>query len=161
MQNDNMLSIESASGVSAAGEATGRLIYDVLRLANRLTVAGDALLADLGVTSARWQILGTLGHADADLTVPQLAERLGQSRQAVQRIVNDLGAAGLVAFETNPAHKRSPFVRPTEAGRGLHATIEARRIPWTEDLAAGLDADDVAVARRLLAALGAKLGGDA
>ena len=143
--------------MTEAGEATGRLIYDMLRLANQLTTAGDTLLADLGFTSARWQILGTLGHSSASLTVPQLAERLGQSRQAVQRIANDLESATLIAFTANPAHKRSPFVTLTAAGREMHQRIEMRRTPWTEGLAAGLAVADLEAARRVLGNLGHRL----
>jgi DNA-binding MarR family transcriptional regulator len=75
----------------------------------------------------------------------------------VQRIVNDLAAAGLVTLDANPAHKRSPFIRPTSTGQALDERIEARRLPWTEDLAASLDLSDIAAARRLVAALTARL----
>ncbi|MEM7211572.1 MAG: MarR family transcriptional regulator, partial [Pseudomonadota bacterium] len=41
-----------------AGEAVTALILDVFRLNGRLLLAGDRLVSELGLTSARWQILG-------------------------------------------------------------------------------------------------------
>ena len=52
--------------------------------------AGDRLVADLGLTSARWQILGAVVTAERPQPVAWLARDLGANRQNVQRIVNDL-----------------------------------------------------------------------
>lgn len=139
------------------GEATGKLIYEVLRLHGRLIVAGDALMAELGLSSARWQVLGTVAAAPRPLTVPDLARILGQSRQSLQRLVNEMADDGLLRLADNPAHRRSPHVEPTEAGRRLHGEVEARRIPWIEGIAAKLGEVDAAAATRALAALRAVL----
>ncbi|HHZ08377.1 MAG TPA: MarR family transcriptional regulator, partial [Rhizobiales bacterium] len=135
------------------GEAAGRLIYEVLRLHGRLIAAGDALMADLGLSSARWQVLGTVAAGGRPLTVSDLARILGQSRQSLQRLVNEMVGDDLLRFAANPGHKRSPFVEPTEAGRRLHAEVEARRIPWTEGIASRMDGADTLAAARALARL--------
>lgn len=136
--------------MSPDGEAAGKLIYEVLRLHGRLIAAGDALMADLGLTSARWQVLGTVAASRQPLTVSDLARILGQSRQSLQRLVNEMAGDDLLRFADNPGHRRSPFVEPTEAGRRLHVEVEARRIPWTEGIASKLgDADTLAAARAL------------
>jgi DNA-binding MarR family transcriptional regulator len=147
-----MTTVSTSSGIAA-----GTLIYEVLRLHGQLLAAGDALMADLGLTSARWQVLGTIAASKASLTVPDLARILGQSRQSIQRLANEMNADGLVGFVANPGHRRSMFVVPTEAGRRLHAQVEARRIPWTETIAERLDGADVEQAARTLAALRAIL----
>jgi len=148
------------------GEATGKLIYEVLRLHGRLIAAGDALMADLGLSalmadlglsSARWQVLGTVAAAPRPLTVPDLARILGQSRQSLQRLVNEMADDGLLRLADNPAHRRSPHVEPTDEGRRLHGEVETRRIPWTEGIAAKLGDADAAAAARALAALRAVL----
>ena len=135
------------------GFATGMLIYEVLRLHGRLLAAGDALMSDLGLTSARWQVLGTIVASRKPLTVPELSRILGQSRQSIQRLVNEMSNDGLVHFTPNPGHKRSMFVVPTDLGRSLHAKAEARRIPWTEGIARNLDDAVAAQTARPLAAL--------
>jgi DNA-binding MarR family transcriptional regulator len=124
---------------SSPTDATARLIFDVLRLANALTVAGDALVAPLGLTSARWQVLGTLAHQSQPTTMAGLARVLGLTRQAVQRVVGEMRRAGLVELQENPEHKRAGLVVLTPEGRAAHDKADALRVPWTEGLAAGLD----------------------
>ena len=129
------------------------LIYEVLRLHGRLIAAGDDLMADLGLTSARWQVLGTLAASGSRLTVSDLARILGQSRQSVQRLVNEMSREGILGHEPNPDHKRSAFVVPTAEGKRLHGRVEERRVPWTEGLAEKLQGADAAEAARTLSAL--------
>ncbi|MFN3548444.1 MAG: MarR family winged helix-turn-helix transcriptional regulator [Mesorhizobium sp.] len=137
--------------------ATGLLIFEVLRLHGRLIAAGDALVADLGLTSARWQVLGTVAASRQPLTVSDLARILGQSRQSIQRLANEMAQDGLVRFDDNPGHRRSMFVAPTERGRHVHGLIEARRLPWTQAIARKLGDVDAAGAARTLASLRAAL----
>lgn len=138
---------------SERGKALGSLIFEVLRLSGRLTLSGDALMADIGLTSARWQILGVVGYLPTPRTVSQIARTMGQSRQAVQRIVNDLVAAGALVLLDNPAHKRAALVALTDQGRTLIAQAEARRVPWTEELAAQTAGHDLRAAQAALSAL--------
>ncbi|MDH3233798.1 MAG: MarR family transcriptional regulator, partial [Alphaproteobacteria bacterium] len=41
-------------------EAVTALILETFRLNGRLLAAGDRLVGDLGLTSARWQVLGAI-----------------------------------------------------------------------------------------------------
>jgi DNA-binding MarR family transcriptional regulator len=93
-----------------AGEALTDLILDLFGLNSRMLASGDRLVAGLGLTSARWQILGAIVAADRPQPVAWLARDLGANRQNVQRIVNDLHKEGLVAFEANPHHRRAQLV---------------------------------------------------
>src|SRR5216683_4576440 len=99
-----------------AGDALTGLILDLFRLNSLLLTAGDRLVAPLGLTSARWQILGAIAEADRPQPVAWLSRDLGANRQNVQRIVNDLHKEGLVAFEVNPHHRRAQLVTLTEKG---------------------------------------------
>ncbi|WP_414708061.1 MarR family transcriptional regulator [Rathayibacter festucae] len=81
-------------------------MLSVLHLSNVLSASGDRLVADLGLTAARWQILGALA-AGAPRPVAWLARDLDVSRQNVQRIVNDLERDGFVSFRPNPHHRRA------------------------------------------------------
>ena len=72
---------------AARATALTDLILALFRV-NNLTLAwGDRLVAPLGLTSARWQILGAIVYADRPQPVAWLARDLGANRQNVQRIV--------------------------------------------------------------------------
>jgi DNA-binding MarR family transcriptional regulator len=141
-------------------DALTDLILDLFRV-NNLTLAwGDRLVAPLGLTSARWQILGAIVAADRPQPVAWLARDLGANRQNVQRIVNDLTKEGLVTFELNPHHRRAQLVVLTEKGR--QTFDEAIRLydPRVNALADGLSIEDIATTHRVIAALRIKLEGE-
>ncbi|SON57588.1 Benzoate anaerobic degradation regulator [Hartmannibacter diazotrophicus] len=136
-----------------AGAALTALMLDVFRLNGALLAAGDRLVAPLGLTSARWQVLGSVALTDRSLPVAHLAQVMGLSRQAVQRVVNDLEQQGFLAFEPNPHHKRAHLVVLTEKGEAAYAVASEREAPWANALAEGLSPEDIASARQLLATL--------
>jgi DNA-binding MarR family transcriptional regulator len=140
-----------------AGEAVTELILDVFRLNGRLLVAGDRLVSRLGLTSARWQVLGAVALAERPEPVAWIARSMGLNRQGVQRIVNELAAEGYVALEPNPRHRRASLVVLTEQGRKAFAAADRLQTPWVNALAKGLGAEDIAVAKRTVAALRARL----
>jgi DNA-binding MarR family transcriptional regulator len=133
------------------------LLLDLFRLNSRLLAAGDRLVTDLGLTSARWQILGTIIAASRSQPVAWLARDMGANRQNVQRIVNDLHNEGLVAFEPNPHHKRAQLVVLTDKGRRAYDAAMRLQAPWVNDLANGLAVKDIEAVHRVLTALRQKL----
>ena len=66
---------------TASGSALSLLILDVFRLNGRLLAAGDRMVEDLGLTSARWQVLGAVALAAAP--VAWIARNMGLTRQGV------------------------------------------------------------------------------
>src|SRR5271157_3747525 len=100
-----------------AGTAVTDLVLDLFRLSSRMLASGDRLVADLGLTSARWQVLGSIVMADRPQPVAWLARDLGGNRQNVQRIVNDLEREGLIEFRLNPHHRRAQLVFLTDKGK--------------------------------------------
>jgi DNA-binding MarR family transcriptional regulator len=143
-----------------AGEALSNAMLDLFRIAGLLTTAGDRLVARLGLTSARWQILGAIAHAERPQPVAWLARDLGANRQNVQRIVNDLHKEGLIAFEVNPHHRRAQLVLLTEKGRRTFDAAMELQAPWVNDLANGLSVKEIETVHRVLTALRKKLEGD-
>src|SRR5258708_37128733 len=113
-----------------AGDALSGLMLDLFRLDSLLLTAGDRLVAPLGLTSARWQILGAIAYADRPEPVAWLARGLGANRQNVQRIINDLHSEGLVAFGTNPHHRRAQLVVLTDKGQQTFAAAMRLQVPW-------------------------------
>ena len=145
---------------SPLGRQVTDLILETFSLNGALLVAGDALVEDLGLTSARWQVLGAVALDGRPLTVPQIARRMGLSRQAVQRVANDLAAEGLIAWGDNPDHKRAKLVLLTPAGEQAYAEADRRQIAWSNGLAKGLDPEAVAAALQVLTALNARCRAD-
>lgn len=133
------------------------LILAVFRLNGRLLAAGDALVEDIGLTSARWQVLGAVALAPAPQPVAHIARDMGLARQSVQRVVDALIAEGLLRLATNPHHSRARLVLLTETGAALHDAARARQIPWARALAEGIDADSMPRATELLRTLEARL----
>jgi DNA-binding MarR family transcriptional regulator len=140
-----------------AGEALTAVILDLFRLSSRMLAAGDRLVADLGLTSARWQILGAIVAEERPQPVAWIARNLGANRQNVQRIVNDLHAEGFVAFEANPHHRRAQLVVLTEKGRETYAAAMRLQAPWINALADGLAVKDIQAAGRVMTSLRKKL----
>ncbi len=112
-------------GVERA-QALNELALAVYRAHAALVAQGDAVVSPLGLTSARWQVLGALEHSGEPLTVPHIARGMGLTRQAIQKQVDLLKREGFVATRANPAHGRSPLVSLTGAGRAAFARAEQR-----------------------------------
>src|SRR6266542_6797188 len=92
------------------GQALTSLILQIFTLNGRLLTAGDRLAGPVGLTSARWQVLGAIALAASPQPVANLARNMGLTRQAVQRTVNELSAEGFVGFDANPHHQRAKLV---------------------------------------------------
>lgn len=111
---------KSAEGVAAL---TG-LTLTVFRLHGALLQWGDKLVEPLGLTSARWQMLGAMALAGEPLTAPQIGNAMGVTRQGAQKQLNLLLELGLVAAGPNPAHQRSPLYALTQDGSRLYARAD-------------------------------------
>jgi DNA-binding MarR family transcriptional regulator len=142
---------------SSPSDALTLLILEVFRLNGGLIAAGDRLVADLGLSSARWQVLGAIALSPVPEPVARLARTMGLHRQGVQRIVNELEAEGIIALENNPHHRRAKLVRLTKKGEALYREADRRQKPWARNLAKGLDAKAIAAAHRLLKSLRERL----
>jgi DNA-binding MarR family transcriptional regulator len=140
-----------------SGRAVSELIVSVFRLNGRLLVGGDRLVASLGLTSARWQVLGAIAFSPAPEPVARLARNMGLNRQGVQRIVGELQAEGFVELKDNPHHRSAKLVVMT--AKGIHAYEAALRLqaPWVNMLGQGFDPKKVEQSRRVLDGLRQRL----
>jgi DNA-binding MarR family transcriptional regulator len=140
-----------------AGAAATELIVELFRLNGRLLAEGDRLVAPLGMSSARWQVLGAIALSPAPETVARLARTMGLTRQGVQRIVNELVEQGLVALRPNPHHRRASLVVLTPEGEAAYAQATALQIPWINTLTRRLPVAEIAGALALLRSLRLRL----
>ncbi len=127
-------------------DAVTELVLETFRLNGRLLATGDALIADLGLTSARWQVIGAVSLARAPLPVAHIARNMGLTRQAVQRLANDLAREGLVRFAPNPHHQRAKLVLLTRKGETAFIAAMKRWEPFAKSLAGGLSARELKLA---------------
>ena len=132
------------------GDAATDIVLETFRASGLLLAAGNRLAAQEGLTAARWQVLGAVALAGRPLTVPQIARRMGLTRQAVQASVNRLLGEALVKSSENLDHRRSPLIRLTELGNQKYAALDWRQIRWINELSAGLEISDLVNAARLL-----------
>lgn len=140
-----------------AGDALTRLMLDLFRLNSLVLIAGDRLVSPLGLTSARWQVLGAIVAAERQQPVAWLARNLGANRQNVQRIINDLEREGLVIFAPNPHHRRAQLVVLTNKGKRAFKSAMDLQAPWVNGLSDGVAVKDLDTVHRVIMALRAKL----
>jgi DNA-binding MarR family transcriptional regulator len=142
---------EAVNGPDApagAAAALSELVVLVFRLDGLLKAVGDALAEPTGQTTARWRVLAAID--EAPLTVAQIARAWWLTRQSVQRIADLLARDGLVAFQTNPAHRRAQLVALTPSGRRALDRIRAAQHAWASELGDRVDLADVHAANQAL-----------
>lgn len=137
-------STSSSPHLTAGGKALTALILEIFRANGRLLAAGDDLVASLGLTSARWQVLGAIAYAERPEPVSWLARSMGLTRQGVQRLVNEMAEEGLVEFAPNRHHRRAHLVVLTARGRAVFDAASERQAPWVNALAKGIKAKNIA-----------------
>jgi DNA-binding MarR family transcriptional regulator len=129
------------------------LVVEIFRLNGDLIEGGDALVRDLGLTSARWQVLGAMALSPVPLPVAHIARNMGLARQSVQRVVDEMRDDGLVVLEPNPHHRRAPLVAMTPAGEAAYEQAMARKDLWADTLTEGMSPDAIEAASELLRTL--------
>lgn len=131
------------------------IVADIFELAGTFREQGQTIAKAVGQTQARWQVM-SVASADS-LTVPQIARRLGVTRQNVQRLADLLVEEKLASFEFNPDHKGSPYLVLNARGQAALAKITKAAGQSHAHLARKLTGTDVGALhrglRRLIQAL--------
>jgi DNA-binding MarR family transcriptional regulator len=137
------------------------LMLLVFRVNGALLAGGDRMVAPLGLSSARWQVLGAIALAQAPLTAPQIGTAMGISRQGVQKQLARLCDEGLLASQPNPRHERSPLYQLTAKGQKAYARAMALNDVWVGELLGALTKAQLTTAVATLTTLSGSLSGDA
>ncbi|MFE4690956.1 MarR family winged helix-turn-helix transcriptional regulator [Streptomyces sp. NPDC056749] len=149
----------SATGAGSADnpDRFSRTAIGVFRLNGRFLSVAEELASPVGLTAARWQVLGAVLREP--LPVAGIARAMGITRQSVQRIADLLVGQGLAEYVTNPAHRRAKLLRPTPEGRAAVGRIDPAHAEFAERLAGELGEEEFArtvqVLERLWAAMDA------
>ena len=126
------------------------LVLSVFRLNGLLIAQGDDMTEGLGLTHARWKVIGAIALSNNGLTVPGIARVLGQSRQAVQRITDVMVEDGLLEYHENPKHKRSVLVLLSNQGKEIYNTLREVQDPWAIDATQDIPVEELETALRLV-----------
>jgi DNA-binding MarR family transcriptional regulator len=143
----------AASAVAGKSEAIAALILDVAQCFFRVRALGRkaGFITDWGAGAYGFlRSLALLGP----LTVPDIARMRPTSRQRMQRLANELAAAGLVEFIVNPKHRRSKLVRLTPKGDARYRRLTVRLLEIASTMGAGLGEADVRRAAEIVRQIG-------
>ncbi len=100
--------------MSDAQAVLSDLALTTFRLNGQVLALAEDLARPVGLTAARWQVLGAV--LTEPLSVAAIAREMGMARQSVQRIADILADAGMVEYRDNPSHRRAKLVAPTSEG---------------------------------------------
>jgi len=136
-----------SSRPDAPSQIIGILIGQAHR---RLRRAVDAQLQPFGLTEALWLPLLRLSRATGPLRQKDLAALLALDGSSVVRLLDGLQAAGYIERREDDGDRRAKAITLTVTGRKVVAQVEATATRVRNDALAGLAAEDVATAVRVL-----------
>ena len=128
--------------VNSKGEAVADLMLEVAQFFFRMRAVGQrtGLITSWGGGAFGFmRSLALIGP----LTVPQIAQMRPTSRQRMQRLADELAAAGLVEFIDNPKHRRSKLLRLTRKGDARYREMSARFLAIASKMGAELSEADI------------------
>ena len=124
----------------------------VTATAKALSRAFDDALAAVGGSTPTWLVLQAVMSTEA-ATQGELAAAVGVRQPTLTHHLDGLERAGLVNRTRDPGNRRVQRIAVTEAGEALFLRLRRAAGAFDGRLRAGLDDDDVAALRRLLAQL--------
>jgi DNA-binding MarR family transcriptional regulator len=119
--------------------------------------SGTRLMRGTGITNARWQTLSELFALEKPVTVSELARHMGLTRQAIQRLADDMANDGLIKFVENPNDARAMHLLLTLDGNATYHDALEREWQWTNAIAEDFDAEQITRAVVLLEAITQKM----
>jgi len=115
------------------------LALTTFRLNGQVLALAEELARPVGLTAARWQVLGAV--LSEPLPVAAIAREMGMARQSVQRIADILVDSGLAEYSENPSHRRAKLLAPTNDGLAAVRRIDPAHARAASALVATLGAD--------------------
>lgn len=133
---------------SLNGSAFTELILEVFRMNGLLLEAGDRLTQPVGLSSARWQVLGVVEHEPSP--VAHVARVMGLTRQSVQQTADALEKDGFIAYTENPHHRRAKLMNITPKGRKALDYVQQCQVDWADQISENYSLEDLRTAVRVL-----------
>ena len=135
---------------SRTGEVLHELFKEVFALQAVLSRLMDRVHEKAGLSTPQRRVMQILKHL-GPATVPDIAARLGVTRQSIQVVCNDLLSHGFIEFRANPRHKRSKLAALTANGNRAYDMAQQNEYAAIEHILGQIDADAAEGARQLLA----------
>jgi DNA-binding MarR family transcriptional regulator len=110
------------------GDAFTELVLEIFRINGLILEAGDRMTKPVGLSSARWQVLGVV--EDGPIPVAHVARVMGLTRQSVQQTANALEKEGFIRFRDNPHHRRAKLMEITPKGREALVYVHRQQVKW-------------------------------
>jgi DNA-binding MarR family transcriptional regulator len=117
---------------SPNGSTFTELILEVFRLNGLLLAEGDRITRPVGLSSARWQVLGVVEHEPTP--VAHVARIMGLTRQSVQQTADTLAKEGFITYTDNPHHRRAKLMNITPKGRKALDYVQQRQRDWASQI---------------------------
>ena len=141
-----------------SGKAFTKMLLEIFRFNGLLLASGDRLTEPLGLSSARWQVLGAI--EDGPLPVAQIARNMGLARQSVQRTADILQKERFIEYAPNPDHKRAQLVCLTKSGIAVTKELGQLQIEWANRIVKGTAAEEIETAISVITKLRLRLESD-
>lgn len=132
------------------------LVFEIFRSYGRIMKVGDVMGQPIGLTSSRWQVMGSLKHNKA--SVSDIARYMGLQRQSIQRTIDLLRREGLVELIDNPKHRRSKLVALTPSGWKTIGEADNIRDDWIKRSTVGISTSELESAYTFLRRVRKRLG---
>jgi DNA-binding MarR family transcriptional regulator len=125
------------------------MIREILFSYFRLNAIGERMFGPHGVTPGKVSLMRSLLE-EGPQSVAQLARARPVARQGVQRMADELEAAGLIEFVENPSHRRAKLATLTVGGRKVMEEAMATELRWAGHLARRFYEREVATTRDVI-----------
>lgn len=141
-----------------AGDVLTEVILTTFRLNARLLEAAQEMAQHGGLTAAWWQVLG--GVLDQPRSAPQIARRMGVTRQGVRRVADLLVEQRFAEWQPSEDHARVKLLACTQRGYWAIRQIAMVQRPFAARIAGALDLEDLSTTLRTMRELVAALETD-
>lgn len=132
------------------GQVFTEIVLEVFKLGGLLVTEGDELTKEVGLSSARWKVLGALAYTEEPMTVPQIANTMGQTRQSVQRLTDAMEKTEILEYRINPRHKKAKLVALSKKGKEVFEILEQKQIPWANSNSEDFSVQDMEATLKVL-----------
>ena len=127
-------------------ELDNRIFFRLFQAANLMHKEGTRALAELGVTTQQWSVLGALSRPQSvqagGMSVNELAEYLLVSRQSLAGTLKRVQAAGLIERVVNEKDARGRMIRLSPEGRERWQRLQPLIENFYREALAGISAGE-------------------
>jgi DNA-binding MarR family transcriptional regulator len=133
------------------------ILLEIGETAHALRKSFDRRASALGTTRAQWKVLLHLNRTPG-LRQVELADLLDIEPITLCRILDRLEESGLVERSQDPADRRAHRLHITDRAQPLIEKLQALGAELATEAFAGIEPDDVATARKVLARIRENVG---